>query len=181
MHRLVIGIPETGKTTFAQCWCRSLARTNPGLHRVALNPFHDPGWAICEFQSPNPDEILAYARQPFPKAIFLEEAGTSLNKDRKFDYLTSGSRHSGNGTWLIAQGAKMLSLNLRSFASEVYLFRCSRSDAEMYADFYDCPAILEATRFPPGQFLILSTGPIRCCRLNLQSGDFEDIPDFFAE
>lgn len=152
MHRLIIGRPESGKTTICQWWCRALKGK---VHRVVLNPFGDPGWGDVEFQSPDPMAVMDYCRKPFSKAVFLEEAGTSIARDPKFNWLTSGSRHRGNGTWLIAQRRQMLAPNLRENVGEVYLFACSRQDAVLFADLYDDQRILSAAKFGKGEFLVL--------------------------
>lgn len=165
-HRLILGIPESGKTTLARWWCSALKRA--GHKTVVFNPYGDPGWD-CDFQSRDPHKIKLFCQQRFSKCVFLEEAGAEFDRDREFNWFGTGSRHDGNSTWIIAQSHVMIHPTLRRCCTETYMFRSAVVDCEYFADLYGDKKISDASQFMPGEFFVVSAfAPLKYSRTDLQ-------------
>lgn len=168
MHTLVLGTTGGGKSTYCKWLAEGLRKARK--HVVLFNPYNQPGWNY-DFASSNPDEVLKYCHQPFPKYVFLEEV-SSLNADEKYDWFTTFSRNCHCQVWVIAQRmTKMISPNLRTNCEEVVLFKSSLSDCRELADEYREPRILRVEKFRVGEFYHISAfKPLQTSRLPTVKG-----------
>lgn len=151
-HTLIVGVTESGKSTYAKLVCEGLK--SRGFPTAVLNPYGDPTWK-ADFQTANADELLEYCRQPFKKAVFLEEADC-LAKEPRFNWFTCAGRHAGCQIWVVAQRLQMLSPALRNNCTESVVFCSETVDTQILANRYREPLLAKVGRFRKGQFFILS-------------------------
>lgn len=165
-HTLVIGVTESGKSTYCKFLCEALTRK--GNHTCVLNPFGETDWH-CDAQSPDPDTVMAYCHSLGKRSVFLDEAGDSLAREPRFDWFTSGSRHKGNSVYVISQRCNDLTPRLRNNCTELVVFSCEADDAGFLAKKYRDKRIVAAAKFRPGQFFIVSQfRPLLVGELNWQ-------------
>lgn len=158
-HSLTIGQTLSGKTALNKLLSNGyLAR---GVGVVVLDPMNDPGWNTEGrdnfFQTQDAEEFLDFVMDPercLQAALFVDETGISIDKYAvKFSWLTCQSRHHGMRSHIIANRAEMVSKNIRSQCSTLYLFNSNLEDCKTYAKDFNCPAILEGQNLPQGHFL----------------------------
>lgn len=141
-HSLTIGQTLSGKTILNQRLSRLYRKR--GVQTVVLDPHNDPGWAASVLFK-HFDEFLAFVKSPSKCrqcALFIDESGISLDKyDIECDWLTVSARHHGHRTHIIANRAEIVSRNMRSQCETLYTFQVCATDANQYANDFNCPML----------------------------------------
>jgi len=158
-HVLTVGITESGKTTANFLLAQKYQKQ--GVCCVILDAFNDPNWKLPGCSTPvvfftNPDEFMAFVFNPkkcLQCALFIDEAGLSLNKTDIFTPLTSVSRHLGHVTHIIAQRAQQVSLTVRTQCKTLLCFQIAPKDAKSYAEDFNSDELLDAPNLKPGEFI----------------------------
>ena len=152
-HVLTVGQTKSGKTLCNQALARNYKKHGIGV--VVLDRMADPNWA-ADWMTGNTDEFIEFIRNPdkcLQCAIFVDDSGGSLNKYVcDFDWLTTESRHHGHIAHLITQRAQQVSLNIRSQCSKLNCFNINPKDAKIYAEDFNEPILLNASKLPKGHF-----------------------------
>jgi hypothetical protein len=148
---LIIGVSESGKS--------SLARK---LIEGAKLPYfvHDPilsDWRGARLVTDSM-EVFCEAVEKFgqPCIAAVDEAGEALTVGQKqYHKVFTRWRHKAILPIVMAQRYKMIAPNVRVNATDVYLFETARTDCEELAIDFNCPELLGACEFEPGDFFHL--------------------------
>lgn len=92
----------------------------------------------------------------------VDESALSLDRyDTSQAWLAKTSRHLGHNSIFIGQRLKDVALDIRSQCDEIFIFRCSRTDAKIIDDEYDEPLLLLCTRLKKFYFAWISPEGIK--------------------
>lgn len=152
MHSLIVGITKSGKSTLARSLALDYLSRDIGV--LVLDPNND-NWP-CSFKTTDPIKFLAVAKKSKRCALFIDEAGEMVGKGKSATgmiWITSRARHWGHCTYLIAQRAQMVELNVRAQCSTAYVFKQSATDAKLLSDQFADEALLGATALQQYEFL----------------------------
>lgn len=151
---LIVGLTLSGKSSFAKELSKKY--TKAGVKCIVLDHMRDPGWN-AEVIFDDPEEFLDYVMDPDQCqqcALFVDESGLNLDKhDKRYQWLTTTSRHHGHRTHLIAQRAESVDLTTRSQCTTLAAFALKPRDAKMYAEEFNCPEVLHCASFEPGRYV----------------------------
>lgn len=170
MHCLVLGITRSGKSTLAKQRCAAYRRK--GIGALVLDP-HGTKWPGVEdrYVFQDPLRFLEVAKRAQRCALFVDEAGECIGKGkhaREMQWVTTGSAKYGHVAHLITQAAQQLDLTIRSQCARLFTFKQSRNNAELLADQYAEPQIMEAMDLERFHFLdVTSCGDVKRYRLTL--------------
>lgn len=144
MHVIIVGMTDSGKSTLAKALCRAYRRR--GIETLVLDPTRANDWG-ASFQTHDVDEFLRvyWARETEYCMAFFDESGVSIGHfNREAQAPATMGRKKGHLNHFIVQRLTQISPNVRGMCSELYLFRCSRSDALTLADEFNCKELAEA-------------------------------------
>lgn len=169
MHILIVGITRSGKSTLAKQ--RAAAYVKQGIQCLVLDP-HASRWPVdSRYVFTDPLAFLAIAKRSQRCALFIDEGGESIGRGRHardMQWCTTGSAKYGHVTHLIAQAAQQLDPTIRSQCGRLFCFKQSRRNAELLADDFAEPRIMEAMELPRFHFLsVVSCGAVERFRLTL--------------
>lgn len=146
---LIVGVSESGKSTLAR-----------RLVKMAGLPYHvfDPigaQWDGAASVSSDfaifSSEVLADTR---PRVAVIDEAGDVFGVgQRENHWLFTRGRHSAILPVAIAQRMSMIAPNVRTNATDLYLFRSSTRDCQTLADDYADDTLLLAAELEQGEFI----------------------------
>lgn len=154
MHHLILGATLSGKSTLAKAICEHLY--NKGEMTLVLDPILDVKWK-CDFITRDKIKFRDIVMSNENAFVFIDEAGEIAGQyQSEMHFLATRVRHRGHTSFFICQRATMVSPNVRTQCSHIYLFRTSKKDAKDLYDEYDYEEILTATRLPKGEFLRFS-------------------------
>jgi len=144
MHTIIVGMTDSGKSTLAKALCASYRRR--GFATIVLDPTRAPDWA-ADYQTHDMEEFLHHywhADTEYCMAFF-DESGVSIGHfNRDAQAPATMGRKKGHLNHFIVQRLTQISPNVRGMCSELYLFRCSSSDARTLADEFNCKQLAEA-------------------------------------
>lgn len=151
-HTLVNGLPQSGKSTWAQLHCRLIgsrvART------CVFNPYGASGWRTTIPPFDDPEDLLNFLEgQKAPTFTYVEEAGISLGRDPRWHLITNASHHWGNYTYLITQDPTMLHPVLRRGCDSLITFATVPASAELLAEQFGDDDLLMACTLPKFHYL----------------------------
>lgn len=153
-HMLIVGLTLSGKSTLAKALSEKY--TAAGIQCIVLDHMRDPGWhAAHVFDEPN--DFLDYVTDPDlcqGCALFVDEGGLNLDRyDKRYQWLTTTSRHHGHRTHIISQRAESIDRTTRSQCTTLAAFALPPKDCKMYASDFNCPEVLHCASFPQGQYV----------------------------
>lgn len=152
-HNLIVGMTESGKSTLAKIFASEFRKRK--ITVAVLDPLHDE-WD-CDFQTADSDEFLAWCKKNKSAMLFIDEGSTAIGRyNPEMEWLATQSRHWGHSSFFICQRGPQLSPNVRDQASKLYLFACSRSDAENFANTWNEPELKNLEKIDKGEFYIVS-------------------------
>lgn len=152
-HTLILGVTESGKSTYAKWVCSGLRKR--GIKTLVLNPYNDPTWEADEISS-DPAYVFWYAQRHLHHAIFLEESGDALQRDPLYDWFTCRARHWGHKSFVITQRLQDVRPALRNNCTQAVVFASETMDCRELASRYREPILLNVEKFRPGQCIIAS-------------------------
>jgi len=176
-HCLINGLPQSGKSTYAQLHCR-LIGSRIGRSCV-YNPFGAAGWRSTIPPFDDPDQLIGFLRsQPAPTSTYIEESGLSLGRDPNFHLLTNASHHWGNYCYLLSQDPTMLHPVLRRGCDSLVTFAAVPVSAELLAEQFNDPQIAElCPNLPRFHYLKkLPFSPLVMGRIDLRRPTFIEWP-----
>jgi ABC-type sugar transport system ATPase subunit len=90
--------------------------------------------------------LIKKAKEQTGKILVVDESAMALDRyDTSQSWLSKTSRHLGHNAIFIGQRLKDVSLDIRSQCDQVFIFRCSRTDAKIVDDEYDDQNLLKCT------------------------------------
>ena len=90
-------------------------------------------------------------------ALFIDESGETIGRyNEEMFWLATRARHFGHDSHFVCQRAQQLNLTVRSQCTSLACFRVSNKDAELLADDWARPELLEAANLGPGDFIHVS-------------------------
>jgi len=168
MHCLIVGTTRSGKTTLAKQLCKRYIAQ--GINCLVNDP-HGTVWPSGARMYADINKLLAVAQKSQRCALFIEEAGQSVGRGRtarELQWLTTGSAKYGHRTHLIAQTAQQIDPTVRTQCGQLFTFKQSRRNAELLADDFAEPRIIEAMDLPQYHFLsVISCGDVKRYKLTL--------------
>ena len=151
MHRLVVGITESGKTSLVKKFLSETKRLaviyDPLGSEWSENctAFHDERGFFEGL------ERLAVSGGGY---VVVDEADTLLSMAHKHNHwLLQRGRHYGFSVFVVTQRPALVAPTVRGMCGECYAFNISRKDAKLLADDYNAPELLKATNLPQGSFV----------------------------
>lgn len=145
---------ESGKTTLAKKLNASFKKQGVGC--IVLDPMNDPEWD-ADFQTSSNAQFLATAKASTKCALFIDESGSTVGRYAdEMAWCATQSRHWGHRAHFITQRAQQLDPTVRHQCTDLYIFRVSRKDAEILAEEFAQPDLLQAASL--GQYEFIATG-----------------------
>lgn len=130
-HKLITGMTESGKSTFAMILCKAFK--SKGIPTAVLDPMLDPNYD-CTFHTDNPDEFSKWWRLNQKGMLFVDEAGESIGRyNEPMQQIVTRARHWGHTAWLCCQGGTQLPPIVRSQCTDFFVFRVDEGTREMIA------------------------------------------------
>jgi len=154
-HALVVGMTESGKTTFARGLSHIYKRGNEPV--LVLDELRDPGWA-ADFITGDPDEFLKVFWSSRGCFVFIDEAGDSVGKyDEAMRKTATRGRHWGHSCYFCVQRGALLSTTVRGQCRHLFLFTSPVEDVKIYAKEWNKPELLTSENLAwisqPGHYL----------------------------
>jgi hypothetical protein len=146
---LIVGVSEMGKSSLAR---RLIA--GAGLPYFVFDPIVDE-WPDAEIVTPDFDEfcVALGSMSGEPRIAVVDESGDVFQVGMRHNHwLFTRGRHDAILPIAIAQRMTMIAPNVRSMASDLYLFGSSMKDCETLARDYNAPALIDAVDFVQGEF-----------------------------
>jgi hypothetical protein len=148
MHTLILGITESGKTTYAKALASELLRKRP----VAVcDPMGDTWPSECV--TSDVDELIARLKRSRECFAFVDESGRAFARhcpNDPRDWLATQSRHLGHSVLFLAQRPIQIPRTVRDQCPRLVLFRVAPPDAKMLQDEFPHEAIADAPRLRQG-------------------------------
>lgn len=127
VHSLILGPSTCGKSSLAFTLAANARRV--GTDVMALDVKLDARWQVSRDPSGRPyltddaERFLWWAKRAKRCALFVDEAAEGLDRDPKFNWLTSQARAWGHHTYVITQFYTDVRPALRINCDEVFAFR----------------------------------------------------------
>lgn len=187
-HAGILGMTQSGKSTFAQFLCRQFAKEGRQclVYDLTLTDEemseclkHSPGciWE-ANFTTNDEREFLDAFWACVDSIVFVEEGTESAGRARGEIVFTAtrgshqvGSLGAGNSLFYIAHGFTELNKTIRNNLSEYFIFRVTAESAKDLANEFDDEDLRKASKLQPGEFYHVSTDqPVTKWRLDLKEG-----------
>lgn len=148
-HTLIIGESLSGKSSFAMIVGKELHRKNPVY---VLDPMMDSRWIKAGFNLERDTDVFLERMTTIKSGtMIIDEAGASLEKDKRYDVFTTTARHYGHTTMICAHRSTQLTSVLRENCGTLVLFSASRESKDILYREWDNPLIY--TKLNRGEFL----------------------------
>lgn len=149
-HSLILGMTESGKTTFARNLCASLKES--GFTRIVLDPLNDPRWG-ADFQTADVDKFLEVFWANRKCMVFIDESGDAVGRyDDAMQQTATKGRHWGHSCFYLSQRGSQLNTTVRAQCRHLFLFTSSKDDCKVLANEYNCPELMGASALPQGHY-----------------------------
>lgn len=154
MHNLIIGITASGKSTLAKKIASDLhERKYPVL---VLDSVLDAAWK-CTFITDNQDDFLYITENSEKCFLFIDESADYVHHYNKVMHkLATRYRHKGHTCFFICQRATMISPNIRTNCTKLFLFKSVFTDCKLLSDDFITDRVFESTEFSKGEFLYIN-------------------------
>jgi hypothetical protein len=153
-HTMIVGTTMSGKTTLAKRFAREAKQA--GFSIIVLDPLKDREWP-ADFLTSDPKQFLKVAKSNKDCYLFIDEAGENCGHwDKEMFWTATRSRHLGHCATFITQRPTMVSPNVRGQCINLAIFSSPLEACVTMSKDFNQKEILEATRFPQGQFLYTS-------------------------
>lgn len=152
-HYFVTGMTESGKTTWAKLFARSVRKR--GFSVLVLDPLCDPGFE-ADFKTDEPAEFLQKVFHPDTARCLLVVDESSIAVGRNNNYmerLATMARHKGHQTVFLMQQATQTSPIIRGNCGVLVCFGTGRMNAQLLAEEWAKPEILRAVSFAKGEYI----------------------------
>jgi len=149
---LIIGMTESGKTTFATRLSEQYHKENYKI--IVLDPLIDPRWK-ADFITNDEEQFLSVVKSPKTRScqIFIDESGESIGRyNSNMFFLATRARHYGHNSHFISQRGSQLSKTVRDQCSILVLFNCSFTDAKNLSDEWNRPELKNASQLQQGEY-----------------------------
>ena len=168
MHTLIVGRTLSGKSALAKQIGSEFRRR--GIECLAFNPTREAGYtrrdnygcAAAEFETNDPEEFREEILNRIEKEkkiryIIVDEAHEFFARTDNNDTVWIGTqgRHYGLNVIAITQRGAQINPTFRSQCANLYLFQCSRLDAEYMFNEFGYVELRDAMRMPIGEYYIL--------------------------
>lgn len=153
-HYFVVGMTESGKTSFAKAVCRQVKQL--GYPTAVLDPLRDSGWDT-DNQFDDPSAFLAFVRSRKSHVLFIDEGGTSIGRyNAEMQWLATTSRHWGHSCYFLSQKVTQTSPIVREQSQRFYVFACGLVNLALIAEETREPELVNYDKLDKGEFLIVS-------------------------
>lgn len=152
IHVGIFGPSLCGKSYVGKALSREAWRL--GRASLVCDPNGDE-WGAQALVFPTLDERFRrvfWARRNL--SVFIDEATLTVARDVELIDLFTRGRHQGHQLFVLGHRAVNLLPIMRDQFGTLFLFRCSPSDAKLWAEDWGEPRILEATGLPKYEFIL---------------------------
>ena len=151
MHDGTFGPGLSGKTTLAKA--RALAYfEKTGRRSIVFDP-NGENWGGHCFVTSDRAAFSESVWQSKNCEIWAEEAAVSIDRDRELMPLFTRVRHNGHRLHVIGHSGADLLPGMRQQLTRLFLFRQPASAAEMWAELFTDPRILDCRNLEQFEFL----------------------------
>lgn len=149
-HALIVGMTESGKTTFARQLSHKLKQSGEPV--IVLDELCDPGWA-ADFRTADSDEFLKVFWASRGCYAFIDEAGDAVGRyDDAMRRTATRGRHWGHSCFYLSQRGALLSATVRGQCKHLFLFTSPLDDCKVYAREFNKPELLAGANLPQGHY-----------------------------
>jgi hypothetical protein len=150
-HVLILGMTESGKTTFAKQLAARYKANHIGV--LVLDPMGDPDWPH-DFKTADVDQFLKVFWESERCAVFIDESGDAIGRyDTMMIRTATKGRHWGHNCHYITQRGAQLATTVRDQCSQLVLFTSSYKDSKLHAEEWNRPELCDASSLPKGHYL----------------------------
>ncbi len=142
MHAGIFGRTLCGKTTLAKQLSAAYWRGKT-FRSLVLDP-NGENWGQHAYVTTCRERFLGKVWSSRNCMVFADEAGMTINRDRELIDLFTRIRHNGHKFHVMAHTSGNLLPVMREQLIELYLFRQSYREAELWAELFMDPAIMQA-------------------------------------
>lgn len=152
IHVGIFGPGLCGKSTVGSALSRQAWRH--GRASLICDPMqYDWGLQALVFTAVN-EKFLRVFWTRRNLAVFIDEATLTIKRDVGLIDLFTRGRHQGHQLYVMGHRAVNLLPIMRDQFGTLFLFRCSPSDAKIWAEDWGEPRIYEATGLPKYEFIL---------------------------
>lgn len=148
MHSLIVGMPQSGKTSLAKYFAMQAA--NRGENVTVFDPLKQTGWPRNCNMFNTPEVFLDRIWNITSTHVFMDECKMLFDADKKqAEKLAYMGRHGGRLLYFIGTRANsMIPPNARNTCSKVFAFKQGFQDSDILAKnynekFIDCQGLKE--------------------------------------
>lgn len=151
-HSFISASSLSGKTTLCQEIARAYKAAGFGI--LVYDPMDDPAW-ICDRKFTDFEKFLECAYQATRCVLFIEEVGAVIGQYPKphIEWLGTRSRHWGHRAFFIGQTPVQVSLTMREQCETLFLFRCIKKRAVLWAEEFADEDLEKAANLERFQFI----------------------------
>jgi hypothetical protein len=151
---LIVGCSESGKSTLARMLIEEAQQSVDFPLPVYVRDPLGYNWPQATGNFSNSEQLRGLITQFGSPAICAIDEAVDFFKPQQTEnhWIFTNGRHFGLLPIAIAHRIKMMAPNVRSVATDIYVFESSKEDCEILAAEYNMPQVLEAQTFATGEF-----------------------------
>lgn len=164
-HVLIVGMTESGKTSFGKSLAAEYKRKGTGV--IVLDPMGDPEWQ-ADVVTKDAALFSQTAERSQSCALFIDESGDEVGRynDEMF-WLATKARHFGHKSHFMTQRPAQLNKTVRDQCRHLAVFCISRDDAKLLSNDFGKEELLLANNLGQCEFFYTSRfGSIIKCRID---------------
>lgn len=152
-HRQIVGMTESGKTTYAKVVCRELKKR--GITTLVYDPMFDEWDATETFR--DRDKFLVAVAKSRNATLFIDETSASIDRnDSECEFLATRSRHLGHNCYFIGQRLIHLSPTMRDQCKGIIVFTLpGLADRQAIVEGFNAPIAMSASDLPQLHFIMI--------------------------
>jgi hypothetical protein len=154
-HVGIFGATLCGKTTLAKALAARYAVQ--GRRSICLLAFPD-AWGPHCWTTQDPDAFRRKVQTNTGCAVFIEEAASTINRDRSFMGYFTAIRHGGHRLHVLGHSGTDLLPGMRRQLTTLFLFQQGVKAAAAWAEEFPNPLLVQAAELDPDRYEFIHAG-----------------------